>query len=114
MVFVQRDPSGKIIALYKEAKVEGMESLPLDNLEVVAFLTRCDDEQKFAMLQSDLQLIRVIEDVIEILMSKNLINITDFPPTVVEKLLSRKGIRSQLSDAFGLIDDYDVLDDTNL
>lgn len=114
MVFVKRDLSGKIIALYKEAKIEGMESLPLDHLEVVAFLTRCDDEQQYAMLQSDLQLIRVIEDVIEILMSKSLINITDFPPTVVEKLMSRRGIRSQLSEAIGLIEDYDTLDNGSL
>ena len=115
MIFVKRDTDGKIVALYQKAIEEGMESLAMNHVDVVAFLNNCDNEQKYAMLRSDLQLIRVIEDVIEILLSKNIINITDFPPTVVEKLMKRRGIRTQLSDAMGIIEeDYDYMDDDSI
>ncbi len=51
---------------------------------------RCDANLHLKFLQSDLQLIRVVEDVINILMDKNIITITDFPQPVIDKLLERQ------------------------
>jgi len=78
----------------------------------MAFFTRCDDK-KWELLQSDIDLIRVIEDLVEILMEKNIITITDFPVAAIEKLVSRRGVRNQLSNASGIVNDdeddgYDV------
>ena len=63
----------------------------------------CPEEQseyltsrRIEMLVSDLKMIRVIEDVIDILMAKNLIIFSDLPSAVQEKILKQKGRREKL------------------
>ena len=57
--------------------------------------------------QSDLNMVRVLEDLIEVLMSKGIISITDLPPAAQSKLLSRAQARQDLSGLEGLIGDDD-------
>ena len=54
--------------------------------------------------QSDLGLVRVIEDLIEVLIDKKLIMFTDFPPGAQRRLLDRRGLRKEfdlVEDLFG-------------
>ncbi|CEK11073.1 hypothetical protein [Legionella hackeliae] len=101
MVYIKRDNEGKICALYETGSAE-MEALDMHHPEVLQFLARCDSEKQWELLQSDLKLIRVLEDLIDVLISKNLIRITDFPQPVIDKLLSRQSIRKRLSGAIGM------------
>ncbi|KTD18568.1 Uncharacterised protein [Legionella lansingensis] len=101
MAYIKRDSKGKICALY-ETGGAGMEEIDMQHPEVIEFLARCDSEEQLKLLRSDLQLIRVLEDLIELLISKNLITITDFPQPVIDKLLSRQSIRKRLSGAIGM------------
>lgn len=102
MVYIKRNKDKTIIALYQE-KADGVEEmLANDHPEVVEFLIKMDKEKQLQFLQSDLQFIRVLEDLIDILMVKNIINITDFPEPVVNKLLNRQTFRKRLTGAIGM------------
>ncbi|WP_058442236.1 hypothetical protein [Legionella brunensis] len=101
MVYIKRDNKGKICALYEAGSAE-MEEVDIQHPEVLEFLVRCDSKKQLEWLQSDLQLIRVLEDLIDVLISKNVIKITDFPQPVINKLLSRQSIRERLSGAIGM------------
>ncbi|WED43966.1 hypothetical protein [Legionella cardiaca] len=101
MTYIKRDSEGKICAIYETGSSE-MEEIDMAHPEVLEFLARCDNKKKLELLQSDLQLIRVLEDLIDVLISKNVIRITDFPQPVINKLLSRQSIRKRLSGAIGM------------
>ncbi|KTC74670.1 hypothetical protein Lbir_0703 [Legionella birminghamensis] len=101
MTYIKRNEQGEICALFDKF-MPGLEEVSFDNPDVIAFLNRCEGDHKFRLIQSDLQLIRVLEDLIELLISKNIISITDFPQPVINKLLARQGIRKKISGAIGM------------
>lgn len=98
MPFVKRDPSGRVVALFRERSDEAPEYLDASSPEIADF---SDPEgargERANMLQSDLEMIRVYEDLIDILISKRIVVLTDFPPRAQEKLVRRKRLRSSLS-----------------
>jgi len=104
MPFIRRDAQGAIDSLHRRDE-DGAEFLPDDHPDVRAFLGSHD--QGFASLDADF--IRVIEDVIDTLISKNVINITDLPPEAQTKLFGRKGYRERATkDALKLFGDDDA------
>ncbi|MDY0885067.1 hypothetical protein ACFPL7_12745 [Dongia soli] len=109
MPFIKRDPTGQIAALFREEVVEATEYLPPTHPEVQAFFgtmagnsneTNGSSVAEFRpdMMQSDLAMIRVYEDLIDILISKHVVVLTDFPPAAQEKLMRRKRLRSSFSN----------------
>jgi len=108
MPFVHRDQNGTILAVYEEF-VEGTEEVSAEDPDLKAFIQRnipsvgniIDDE----WVQSDLAIVRVLEDLIEILMEKKVILFTDFPEGAQEKLRQRRGLRKELSYVEGLFGD---------
>jgi hypothetical protein len=98
MVFIQRDSEHNICAIFKENKDNKLEYIDNAHPDVIQFLTHCAMEKTAVFIKSDLELIRVLEDLIQILMTKNIISITDFPAPVVEKLVQRAKIREQFLD----------------
>jgi len=102
VVYIKRDKDGQICAIYSEKTASVNEQIDIDNPEFGNFLMHCDKELHLKFLQSDLQLIRVLEDVIDILMDKNIITITDFPQPVIDKLLARQAFRKRFAGAAGM------------
>ena len=109
MPFIKRDPTGQIAALFREEAGEATEYLPPAHPEVQAFFggaaghtteTNGGGNAEFRpdMMQSDLAMIRVYEDLIDILISKHVVELTDFPPAAQEKLMRRKRLRSSFSN----------------
>lgn len=100
MPYVTRDSSGGITAVFAEKNGEAVESLRPDDPELSAFLgldaddTELDEE----LIHTDLAFIRVLEDVIQVLIQKNVLSVTDLPAPAVRKLFSRWHMRSQLVD----------------
>ncbi|MBT4890132.1 MAG: hypothetical protein HON65_11335 [Rhodospirillales bacterium] len=99
MPFVVRDAEGNIAGVYNQP-VEGGEELAADNAELLAFIqatapatSGAEDE----WVQADLALARVLEDLIDVLIEKNMINFTDFPEGAQKKLLSRRGMRKEMT-----------------
>lgn len=95
MPYVRRSTTGQIVALFQATETDAQEFLPADAPEITDFLGRPSDVRLFS--KSDEDLIRVLEDLIDVLISKNVFRLTDLPAPAQEKLLSRKHLRQQLS-----------------
>ncbi len=103
MLYVARDSKGKICELHPAPLGQALEALPADNPEVMQFIHERWRLNELAELDRDF--VRAIEDIIELLMAKDIILFTDLPPRVQEKLLRRKEVRGQTHYA-GYIDDH--------
>lgn len=60
---------------------------------------------KKQLASSDSDLIRVLEDLIDILIKNGTIRMTDLPPKALEKLSARKQVRKNLHNSLNLIND---------
>jgi hypothetical protein len=96
MPYIQRDQAGRIVAVSWEQQPDGWESLPLDSPELVAFTSILSGGQK-ELITTDLKLVRVVEDLIDLLIDRDVIHFTDFPEAAQTKLLTRRSMRSSLN-----------------
>ncbi|MGD8811937.1 MAG: tryptophan synthase subunit beta like protein [Thioalkalispiraceae bacterium] len=112
MPYVNRDKNGNIIALHSEPPREGAEKLSASDPQVMAFLQETESDalsQQF-LSTSDIELARVLEDLITLLIEKNLITFTELPDAVQNKLINRKQAREILHENEAqLIKDNDIL-----
>lgn len=81
-VFVVRDEDGKVKGLSASAGYG--EPASIDDPEVQGFLR-----------QLDVDLVRVLEDVVDLLVAGGVFRFTDLPESAQQKLLFRKNLRSQ-------------------
>jgi hypothetical protein len=106
MPFIKRDINGEIIALFREQNAEAGDYLPPHHPEIQAFIepagndetTNGESEVLTNMVRSDLEMIRVYEDLVDVLISKHVVVLTDFPQAAQEKLMRRKRLRSSFSN----------------
>lgn len=68
-----------------------------------------DDLHKSEFSALDVEFIRVLEDLIDVLVSNGTLRLTDLPPEALDKLNRRKGVRRRLRDSLDLIEDEDNL-----
>lgn len=94
MPYITRNAHGAIAGLLREAPATGAEYLAADHAEVIDFLAAGGDAG-FDRLDADF--VRVIEDVIDALIVKNVINITDLPEQAQAKLFARKSFRDRVT-----------------
>lgn len=95
MPYVRRGPDGRIESLHLNGS-DGMEFLPDTHPEVYAFFGHsAPGTEDFVRL--DAGFVRVIEDVIDALIVKNILNITDLPSEAQAKLFARKSFRERVS-----------------
>ena len=95
MPYARRDAAGLIDSLHRRAQ-PGSELLPDDHPDVLAFVGHSGAaKDDFSRLDADF--VRVIEDVIDTLIVKNVINITDLPEQAQAKLFARKSFRERVS-----------------
>lgn len=96
MPYITRDEKGRIIVASKAPHDGAREEVALDSPELRAFVERLGASGD-VFETSDLKLIRVIEDVIDLLIAKNVICITELPSPVQAKLLERRSLRHSLN-----------------
>jgi len=99
MPYVRRNLSGLIDSLHRQPQ-GGDEFLADDHPEVQAFVGNDGGpppggSREFDRLDADF--VRVLEDVIDTLIVKNVLNITDLPEQAQAKLLARKSFRERVS-----------------
>jgi len=110
MPFVKRDENGNITALYEQPKGEDLtEFLATDHPDVTAYQ---EQERRIAaaknlLSSSDAETVRVIEDLIEVLVDRRLIMLTDLPVPAQQKIISRQSTRQALNRLDNMIVDAD-------
>jgi hypothetical protein len=82
-VFIVRDAAGDIASLSATA-TDGAIAASIDDPEVQEFLRNLD-----------VDLVRVLEDVVDLLVGRGVFRFTDLPESAQQKLLFRKTLRSQ-------------------
>jgi hypothetical protein len=99
MPFIHRDKEGKIVSMSKEES-EGSEYLANVDSELVNFMSDSlsEDNPLKYLLKSDLDLTRVLEDLIELLVGKGVIRFTDLPGSAQHKLIERRQARAKLRE----------------
>ena len=106
MPYVIRNSDDKIIGLSDEALNASAEELELSDPEVLEFLQHAKNE----LSSSDADTIRVIEDLVDVLIQKKLILLTDLPVPAQQKLTERQRIRNELNVLDNLmVDEGDIL-----
>ena len=93
MPYIQRNADGVIDSLHRSGDPGG-EFLPDSHPEVQAFVGG-GLRPEFNQLDADF--VRVIEDVIDTLIERHVINITDLPDQAQAKLFARKSFRERVS-----------------
>jgi hypothetical protein len=92
-MYVKRDKEGRIEAVARQATPDIGETIDDTDPELTAFLRGGDPEGLAALRASDLEVVRVLEDLIEVLIEKGVIQFTELPEAAQNKLLQRKRLR---------------------
>jgi hypothetical protein len=68
---------------------------------------RASPDPRDDLSRMDAEFIRVLEDLIDVLVAKGVVNLTDLPPQALAKLNQRRTARRRLRGALDLIQDDD-------
>ena len=104
MVYVKRDSSGNIVGVSELADEHFAESVASEDPALQLFLARVGRDAS-ELEVSDQDFIRVLEDVVELLISKGVILFTELPQTAQDKIMNRQLLRSRLGEALDLLED---------
>ena len=112
MPYVTRDREGRVIALHANRNGAAEEELAADDPDLLSFVgshIRLADIQS-DLEASDLQLIRVIEDLISVLIDNGILKMTDLPAAAQTKLVLRGKLRAQLDGLCDTADEREEID----
>lgn len=110
MAYVLRNDAGEIIAASPTQNIApGWEEIEGSSEDYIQFLESSIDKSA-PFRESDLQLIRVIEDLISLLIDRDVIRFTDLPAMAQKRLNLRESMRknTNLSDLMIEKDDFIV------
>ena len=102
MPFLKRDDTGIIVAV-SQLEAAGFEEEVAENDERLAEFLGALNAGSSSLDSSDQDFIRVLEDVVELLISKGIILFTDLPDSAQQKVMQRQRMRSELQDRLNLI-----------
>lgn len=108
MPYVIRDRAGKIVQVIEEMVTGANETLPQDSAELREFYEANEpgtQTLRMQLVQTDLGMARLVEDLIDLLIAKHVIQFTDLPPAAGAKYLERQGKRQKLSALQSLVSD---------
>lgn len=112
MPYVHRNALGEIESLHRSPTLDAVEYLPQASDEVQRFLGRDDNAGAYARLDADS--VRVLEDLIDTLLARGLLRITDLPAAAQAKLFARKELRERRNAPapFAASGFVDIIDDS--
>jgi len=93
MIYVQRDTQGQVTAISLIQDATHPEALEEKAPEAIAFHAATGGGGELA--RTDLGLARVLEDLMEVLIDKEVIRFTDLPDVAQKKLLARRSLRAE-------------------
>lgn len=104
MPYVKRGSDGTILAVSKIADADCTEEIDPHDEGLKAFVLEMSKEQ-MKMTESDLDFVRVVEDLVDLLVSKNYILFTELPVKAQEKMRARQALRGQMASRLDLLGD---------
>ncbi|MDX1733558.1 MAG: hypothetical protein R3228_04295 [Halioglobus sp.] len=99
---MKRDADGRILALSQRPEGGCDEPVAADDPQVSDYLRGLADGGD-PLSASDQDFVRVLEDLVELLMSKGVILFTELPDSAQQKILNRQRWRSQRGTALDLL-----------
>jgi hypothetical protein len=107
MLYVERDKDGKIIALHNRSGPNADEQKSIMDEEIVDFLNKNVDTEPWIQFLSlsDTGIIRILEDLIDLLIRKNVILFTELPEDAQIKIRERKRVRETMTPENLMVDD---------
>jgi hypothetical protein len=112
MPYVSRDESGRITGVFDHAEVGVTEQVGADDPGLAQFLAdqglSSPEAIRQLLSQSDLSMVRLVDDLIDLLIEKAVIKFTDLPSAAGEKYLQRQMARRRLQGSL-VIDEKDIL-----
>lgn len=110
MIYIKRSEQGSIANIYFSPE-DGLEEVNLFDPELKMFLdnTQNDALVKKILEKLDLDMVRVIEDMIDLMIEQKIIRFTDLPIPVQNKLLFKRSIRQSLGFNANFIVDEESL-----
>jgi hypothetical protein len=106
MIYVERDHLGKISAIHHAQKTNAVEQKSLFDDELLEFLGGKESHALINLLSlSDSNIIRIIEDLIELLINKNIILFTELPEAAQLKIHERRQIRQRMDSDNIMVED---------
>ena len=97
MPYVRRNVMGEVESIHKAAAPDALEYLDPSDAEVRRFVALVEQTERFGTLDADV--IRVLEDVVDVMLAKGLIDIAELPPDAQMKLIARRQQRSREEEA---------------
>mgnify|MGYP003664877640 CR=1 FL=1 len=109
MPYVNRNQAGEITQLLDKPSNSDSQWLEMENPEVSQFLQDPNRTEalKKSLLSSDVEMARVVEDLVEVLMEKQVFVFTELPEVAQQKLNARKKLREDVGSLNNLIGDED-------
>jgi len=101
MPYVSRAENGEISGLHETPTASAIEYLDGSEPEVQHFIVRTErlGELKQDLVTSDNNMVRVLEDLIDVLIRKGVIATSDLPGAARDKLERRRKLRTEIRDA---------------
>jgi hypothetical protein len=115
MPYVARNKDGSILAVFGAPNDCAREKLRPDDEELRAFLGLPGPAPKARarvvagvgghpqLRRSDLEFVRVLDDLTSVLLNKGIVLVTDLPKEAQRKLMQRRYLRSKLGELGGLV-----------
>jgi hypothetical protein len=96
--YVSRDANGNINRVAVEPEGDTTEAIYKEDPELIAFISEGGAEPvlRAFLAASDAELMAILEDLINVLIDKNVILLSDFPDAAQRKLMNRGNVREKI------------------
>ncbi len=107
MLYVERNSEGQIVAVSLQSKKTDAEPKAVMDEEILKFLAKNSDSDFWMKMlsASDMGIIRILEDLIDLLVAKNIIMYTELPEDAQKKIQQRKKAREKMGVESFMVDD---------
>ena len=103
-MYAKKNAQGLIEAVSREAQ-QGFVWVDDNDADVQTYLQSLKSQNQLSLEQTDQSMVRVLEDVINLLVEKGVIRFTDLPEAAQGKLLNRRQLRDERQSVYVLADE---------
>jgi len=111
MPYITRNKKGEIVELHNLSDNGEGNWIEPGNPEVLDFIERIEttEQARLALTSTDYEMVRVVEDLIDMLMERQIFIFTELPEPVQAKLNVRKQLRKNMNSLENLINEDDTI-----